>query len=291
MTISSQRADDSVSSSRPASSRSLANLFFNLPWWLLAILAAALLLVSLVASDTDYANTFNYVRDGIPVTLFVTAIAYPSALVIALIIGIIRAYPPKLGTGVVGTLLSIGRLILYQVITFYVEVVRGLPVLVTLFIISFLVVSGLRDWLQQFGIIIPPRQFLQSSIIALAVVYGAFSSETFRAGIQSIEKGQIEAARSLGMSYGQVMRLVVLPQAIRRIIPPLGNDLVSMIKDSSLVAFLAVQDVTYLARQWASNQFQFVQAYFILAMVYLSLTITGSIIVRWVERKLAIPGR
>jgi polar amino acid transport system permease protein len=269
----------------------VARFLFGLPWWLLILFFAGLLLVSLVRSDENYANTFNYVRDGVGITIFVTAVAYPSAMVIALVIGIIRAYPPKPGRGVLGMLASIGRLFLYQAATLYVEVIRGLPILVTLIIVSFIIVNALREYLVQFGIVIPPRQFLQSAIVALAVVYGAFSSETFRAGIQSIERGQLEAARSLGMTRGQVIRLIVLPQAIRRIIPPLGNDLVAMIKDTSLVAFLAVQDVTYLARQWASNQFQFVEAYSILAMIYLSLTVSGSIIVRWVERWLAIPGR
>jgi polar amino acid transport system permease protein len=87
------------------------------------------------------------------------------------------------------------------------------------------------------------------------------------------------------------MTLIVLPQAVRRILPPLGNDFIAMIKDSSLVAFLAVQDVTYLARQWASNQFQFVEAYFILAMIYLTLTITGSLLLRWIESRMEIPER
>ncbi|MCC6613350.1 MAG: amino acid ABC transporter permease [Anaerolineae bacterium] len=263
-----------------------------MPWWLLVVLLAGVVLIGLVQSDEDYSRTFNYVRDGIGVTLLVTGVGYPIALVIGLLVGAIRAYPPKPGNGLTAFLFSILRLIVYQLATLYVSVVRGLPMIVNLLIVGFVIVPAARDFLStNLGIAIPQRIFLETGIIALAVAYGAFLSETFRAGIQSIEKGQLEAARSLGMTYGQVMSLIVLPQAVRRILPPLGNDFIAMIKDSSLVAFLAVQDVTYLARQWASNQFQFVEAYFILAMIYLTLTITGSLLVRWIERYMEIPER
>ncbi len=283
---------------RPASGtvtaprQAFPEFLFSLPWWLLLVMLAAILLVSLVSSDQNYANTFNYVRDGLGVTLLVTAVSYPIALLIGLLVGAVRAYPPKPGRGAVAFLWSLLRLTLYQFATLYVSVVRGLPMIVNLLIVGFVIVPAARSFLSQtFGIVIPQRIFLETGIVALAVAYGAFLSETFRAGIQSIEKGQLEAARSLGMSYRQVMTLIVLPQAVRRILPPLGNDFIAMIKDSSLVAFLAVQDITYLARQWASNQFQFVEAYFILAMIYLTLTITGSLLVRLIEDRLAIPGR
>lgn len=278
--------------STPFGRQAFPRFLFSVPWWLLLVLLAGIALIGLVRSDEDYSRTFNYVRDGIGVTLLVTGVAYPIALVIGLLVGAIRAYPPKPGSGTLGFVISLLRLAVYQLATLYVSIVRGLPMIVNLLIVGFVIVPAAREFLStNLGIAIPQRIFLETGIVALAVAYGAFLSETFRAGIQSIEKGQLEAARSLGMTFRQVMMLIVLPQAVRRILPPLGNDFIAMIKDSSLVAFLAVQDVTYLARQWASNQFQFVEAYFILAMIYLTLTITGSLLVRWIESWLAIPER
>jgi polar amino acid transport system permease protein len=127
-----------------------------------------------------------------------------------------------------------------------------------------------------------------SAIIALAFTYGAFLSETFRAGIQSIGRGQIEAARSLGMNYFQVMRYVVLPQALRRVLPPLGNDMIAMIKDSSLVAVLGVADITQLAKVSSSSSFRYLETYLIAAMIYLVMTTIGSLAVRWIERRFPI---
>ena len=124
------------------------------------------------------------------------------------------------------------------------------------------------------------------AISALAITYGAFLAEIFRAGIQSITKGQMEAARSLGMSYGQAMRYVILPQAIRNVLPALGNDFVAMVKDSSLVSVLAVRDITQLSRLYAGSTFRFREAYFTVAMLYLSLTLVLSLLVQWMERRL-----
>jgi polar amino acid transport system permease protein len=123
-------------------------------------------------------------------------------------------------------------------------------------------------------------------IIGLGVAYGAFSAEIWRAGIESIEKGQMEAARSLGMSYFQSMRYIILPQAVRRVMPALGNDFVAMVKDSSLVSILGVQDITQLAKLYAASTFLFFQTYSILAFIYLVITIMLTRFVRWIERRL-----
>jgi His/Glu/Gln/Arg/opine family amino acid ABC transporter permease subunit len=124
------------------------------------------------------------------------------------------------------------------------------------------------------------------AIIALAVTYGAFLAEIFRAGIQSVGHGQMEAARSLGMSRGQAMRFIILPQAIRNVLPALGNDFVAMVKDSSLVSVLAVRDITQIARLYAGRTFRFREAYITLAVMYLTLTIFLSFLVRQLERRL-----
>jgi polar amino acid transport system permease protein len=123
--------------------------------------------------------------------------------------------------------------------------------------------------------------------LGLAIAYGAFESEIFRAGIQSIEKGQMEAARALGMSYLQAMRYIILPQAIRRVLPALGNDFVAMLKDSSLVSVLGVEDITQITKLYAASTFLFFQSYSILAFMYLSMTILLSRGVRALETRLS----
>jgi polar amino acid transport system permease protein len=124
------------------------------------------------------------------------------------------------------------------------------------------------------------------AIIALSVTYGAFLAEIFRAGIQSIGIGQLEAARSLGMSFWQAMYYIILPQAVRNILPALGNDFVAMVKDSSLVSVLAVRDITQVARLYAGRTFRFREAYTTLAIMYLTMTVILSLIVQFIEKRM-----
>jgi polar amino acid transport system permease protein len=125
-------------------------------------------------------------------------------------------------------------------------------------------------------------------VIALAVGYGAFEAEIFRAGIQSISRGQMEAARSLGMSYFQAMRFVILPQAVRRVLPPLGNDFIAMLKDSSLATVLAVNELTQMTRLRRASTFRVMEAFMVAAFLYLSMTLILSGFVRVLERRLKI---
>jgi ABC-type amino acid transport system permease subunit len=242
-------------------------------------------------SENFLANTFSQLSTGLPITFGVVIIAYTAAIIIGLIVGLIRSSPPKRGTGLIGGAIAILRLILYQIVTLYVAVLRGLPILVTLLATAFVLMPIFRTYVTGLGIELPRQLFLQAGIIALAVAYGAFLSETFRAGIQSIERGQIEAARSLGMSYFQVIRHIVLPQAVRRVLPPLGNDMIAMIKDTSLVSALGVNDITQIAKLWSATTFRYPEVLFVLAMIYLTMTVFGSLIVRWIENRMAIPGR
>jgi polar amino acid transport system permease protein len=125
-------------------------------------------------------------------------------------------------------------------------------------------------------------------IVALSIGYGAFISENFRAGIQSIEPGQMEAARALGMSYWQAMRHVILPQAIRNILPPLGNNFIAMLKDSSLVSVLGVRDITLMGKLYATSTFRFFETYNVVAFLYLIMTIALSLLVQQIEKRLTI---
>ncbi|MFW5749101.1 MAG: amino acid ABC transporter permease, partial [Chloroflexota bacterium] len=174
---------------------------------------------------------------------------------------------------------------IYNVATVFVEIMRGLPILVVLLIGAFIITPEIRRLIQEnidedFMI---RGQSMETAIIALSLAYSAFISEIFRAGIQSVDKGQVEAARSLGMTSWQTMRLIIMPQAIRRVLPPLGNDFIAIIKDSSLVALLAVQDVTQLAKKISGANFRPMETYLTVAVIYLSMTFIGSLLLRGVE--------
>jgi len=128
--------------------------------------------------------------------------------------------------------------------------------------------------------------FSWRAIIALTLGYGAFISEIFRAGIESISAGQWEAAFALGLRRGQALRRIVLPQALRNVLPPLGNEFVAMVKDSALVSALGVQDVTQMGKVYAASTFKFFETYNVVAFLYLFLTITLSMGVRALEQRL-----
>lgn len=264
-----------------------AQFLFTFPWWALVLIGLSIWIAFSISANEIYSNIFVQLQDGIAMTLRVAFSSYILAFLIGLMIGIIRSAVPRIRYGMVGRIVSIIHLILYNVSTLFVMVMRGLPVLIVLLIFAFVVVPAVRDFLLvQYGIELQFRgSSMESAIIALSFTYGAFLSETFRAGIQSIEKGQVEASRSLGMNYFQTMRFIILPQAIRRVLPPLGNDFIAMIKDSSLVAILGVRDITQIARVSSGASFRYLETYLTVAVIYLSMTIIGSIIVRYIERR------
>ena len=175
----------------------------------------------------------------------------------------------------------------YTLSTLYVEIVRGVPMLVIILYMGFAVTPGLRaltnEWIDLRG--------LPAAILGLAFGYGAYLAEVFRAGIQSIPKGQTEAARSLGMSYVQAMRYIILPQAIRVVLPPLGNDLVSMLKDSSLISVVALPELLQQGRLWISRNFRAFEGFNSVMLLYLVMTLLLSLLVRFIERRTALPGR
>lgn len=144
-----------------------------------------------------------------------------------------------------------------------------------------LISAGLTD-----PMVVRDFSLMWRAIIALMIGYSAFIAEIFRAGIQSIDRGQIEAAKALGLSRSQRFRLVVFPQAIRVIFPPLSNDFVAMVKDSSLVSVLGVADITQMGKVYASGSFRFFETYSIVAYVYLVLTIGLSILLRGFEKRM-----
>lgn len=260
----------------------------DLPWWFIAIILILILAALLIATNPDYNEAFNFIKTGLTITVQVSLTSYGIALIFGLLAGLGR-----LSSNVV--INNLARL--------YVELIRGIPMLVLIFFIALvgvpLLVNGLNslgEWLYEkdlevLGNILTAINNQNISmktraIIALAVTYGAFLAEIFRAGIQSIEHGQMEAARSLGMTYAQAMRHIILPQAIRNVLPALGNDFVAMVKDSSLVSVLAVRDITQVARLYAGGTFRFRESYVTLSVMYLTITVTLSLFVQMIERRL-----
>ena len=123
------------------------------------------------------------------------------------------------------------------------------------------------------------------AILGLTFCYAAYMSEIYRAGIQSISKGQNEAARSLGMTLGQAMRYIILPQAVRVILPPVGNEFISLLKDSSLVSVVSVADMTRRGREFMASNFLPIETWLMVALLYLVMTLISARIVAWIERK------
>ncbi len=266
------------------------NLLSRLPYWLLVAILLGILITWNIVSDADYKVIFDAVLKGAGVTIKVSVIAYILSLVLGLLVGLARV--------------SKNRLVL-ELSSFYVEIVRGLPMLVLLYYIVFAGAPGLVDGLNWLGealldagilsgfgerlaaVSVRDLDFTVRVIIALVIGYSAFLSEIFRAGIESIERGQMEAARSLGMSSWQAMRHIILPQAIRRVLPPLGNDFIAMLKDSSLVSVMGVQDITFQGKVYAASTFRFFETYNVVAFFYLVMTVALSLVVRTMERRMA----
>jgi polar amino acid transport system permease protein len=247
----------------------------------------------IVAANPKWSNAFSKLSEGVALTLRVAFFSYVGALGVGLILGLIRSSPPKPATGIFGIILSLVRLVIYHIANVFVEVMRGLPLLTTIVIFAFAIIPAVKDYMEaSYGIVLTFRAgSVETAIIVLALAYGAFMSETFRAGIQSIEKGQIEASRALGLSYIKTMQHVVLPQALRRILPPLGNDLVSMIKDSALVSAIGLRDITQVAKVQSGSNYQYTETYGTAAVIYLTLTIVLSLGVKYIERRMKTASR
>lgn len=254
----------------------------DFPWWLLAAGALALAAGLSIAASDLYAQVFATVSKGVGITVFVTLSAFVLASAGGLGIALMALSPSVWAR---------------QISRFYVEIIRGVPMLVLLFWVAFAGAPALVaawNWmtfpLQDAGILEPAMvrdvSLLWRAILALALGYSAFIAEVFRAGIQSVDVGQIEAAKALGLTRSQRFRLIVLPQAVRTILPPLGNDFIAMVKDSSLVSVLGVADITQMAKIYASGSFRFFETYSIVAYIYLVLTVGLSMALRGLEQRM-----
>ena len=183
-----------------------------------------------------------------------------------------------------GLLIGLGRLkpqrrLIYAFCTAYVAVIRGTPLLVQLFILFF--------GLPQFGLLLPAYV---CGVIGLGLYSGAYVSEVVRGAIESVDRGQMEAARSIGMSPGMAMRNVVLPQAVVRMIPPLGNEFIALIKNSALVSLLTIHDLMHEGQKIISVSYRSLEVYLAIAVVYFILTGVTSLVLRRIELRLRAGG-
>ncbi len=182
---------------------------------------------------------------------------------------------------VFGLIVALARLTRFRAVrtvaTFYIEIIRGTPALLQLFYIYFVFPA--------FGIKFPA---FTAGVIGLTVNYSAYLSEVYRAGIQAVAKGQLEAAQALGMSRTQMMRLIILPQAIRIIVPPLGNYFISLFKDTALASLITVRELIFTGQIIASTNFQYFAIFTIIGVIYLAISYPGSLGVQYLERRMKI---
>jgi len=261
------------------------------PWWVLVVLIVGVAAVYAILTNRHWQSSFDFVRIGIKLTIVVSLTSFAIALVLGMLAGLGQ--------------LS-GRSVPRNLSLLYVQVIRGIPIIVQLYFIAFVIVpqvihpflNSLGNSMLTAGILVDlgsnlatlhirEIQMLYRAIAGMAIAYGAFEAEVFRAGIESIGRGQMEAARSLGMSHLQAMRHIILPQAIRVVMPPLGNDFISMLKDSSLVSILAIRELTHVGQLHRARTFRSWEALGTVAFLYLLLTLSLSLFVKTMERRMA----
>ena len=205
-------------------------------------------------------NSFPLLLVGAGVTIKITALSVALGVVIGLFVGIAR----------------ISRIKLLRVLAaIYVDFFRGTPLLVQIFLVYFAlpVITGQR---------VDP---FVAAIGSCGINSGAYVAEIFRAGIQSIDKGQMEAGRSLGMTWVQTMRYIIVPQAFKRVIPPLGNEFIALLKDSSLVSVIGFEELTRRGQLIIAKTYGSLEIWLSVAVIYLAMTMTISRIVAYLERR------
>ncbi|MFM7333313.1 MAG: amino acid ABC transporter permease [Tabrizicola sp.] len=252
----------------------------DFPWWLVILGVTGLWILYEMLVDEVYAGALRILSKGLLVTLSVAVVAYLGACALGL------------GLAVMGTSKHI---VLRQAARLYIEVMRGVPIIVLLLYVAFVLVPGVAaavNWVAGDEVLrsrdVP---LLWRAVLALMLAYSAFLAEIFRAGLQAVDKGQIEAAQALGLNGWQRFRHVRFPQAFRLILPPLGNDFVAMVKDSSLVAVLGISDVAQLAKVTAAGNFRYFETYNVAAFLYLTMTIGLSLLLRRFERRMRDRGQ
>ena len=243
--------------------------------WLGLVIFLIILLLQLNFDPEYVFNHYEFVLDGLWLTIGISVVSIAAATVLALLGALGRLSRNPIAQGISG---------------FYVSLIRGTPLLIQIFII-YLGLPQVGKTLIDMGHADIGRLFIltgvQSGVLALSMNYGAYMTEIFRAGIQSISHGQREAAESIGMSRWQIMRRVILPQAIRVIIPDIGNQFIAMQKDSAQVSVMGIWEMTFRANRFARQESKFMEMFIIAAAFYWLLTIVSSWLEGILERRMA----
>lgn len=250
----------------------------DFPWWLLILLILAAWAAYQFSTEPLYNKLLQTLSKGLVITVYVSLIGFFLASLLGLALAVASLSH---------------SLLLRQIARFYIEVVRGVPMMVLLLYVAFVLAPALvilwnsiAEPLELTTAKTRDFSMLWRAVLALCIGYSAFIAEVFRAGLQSVDTGQIEAAQSLGLNRWQRFRHIVFPQAIRTILPPLGNDFVAMVKDSSLVSVLGVADITQLGKVTAASNFRYFETYNMVAVLYLSMTVMLSIVLKRLENRM-----
>ncbi len=217
----------------------------------------------LVSQISSLSKIFFYLIQTVHWTILISVLAYLIALSLGLTFGILRLSP---------------RRPVRWFASVYVNVLRGVPLLVLIFFFYF----GL-------GKVVNMDRFV-AGVLAVGICYGAYLAEIFRSGIQAIDYGQHEAAMSLGMTRWQTLRHIILPQSVRIVVPPAANEFISCLKDSSLVSIIGLRELTRAGREYSSQYFLDFQTWLMVGLIYLMLTFTLTRVVKWLERRVAVHG-
>lgn len=194
------------------------------------------------------------------------------SLIFAMVIGLIFA------------LLNVSRSRILNVIgTIYVDAIRGVPLIVLAYFIYFGIPAGIQALGGNFRL-----SALEAGIVALSMNCGAYMAEIIRAGIESVDKGQMEAARSLGLTYGKSMRLVVLPQAIKTMIPSIINQFIITLKDTSILSVIGFPELTNQGKNIAAINFKIIETWAVVGLMYMIVIVTLSKVAKYIERRLKV---
>ncbi len=215
-----------------------------------------------------YVKGFLVALQGVPVTVGVTLIAMVTGVVLGLVLALMKMSRIK---------------VLTALASLYIEIIRGTPLIVQALIMAY----GLPQLLQSSGILFRWPYLIIPAVIVCGLNSAAYVAEVIRSGIQAVDKGQMEAARSIGMTKGQAMKLIVIPQALKIVLPAFGNEFVSLIKETSVLSYVGVVEILRKGALWNAATFNTFEAYIGVALVYMLLTIPTSKLVKRLEKTMA----
>lgn len=215
-----------------------------------------------------YVKGFLVALQGVPVTVGVTLIAMVTGVVLGLVLALMKMSRIK---------------VLTALASLYIEIIRGTPLIVQALIMAY----GLPQLLQSSGISFRWPYLIIPAVIVCGLNSAAYVAEVIRSGIQAVDKEQMEAARSIGMTKGQAMKLIVIPQALKIVLPAFGNEFVSLIKETSVLSYVGVVEILRKGALWNAATFNTFEAYIGVALVYMLLTIPTSKLVKRLEKTMA----